>query len=243
MLFCRGGRPPIVGGAALPHDSMIVPEDKDYRDTKRIKAGGLPLPPMFQELAHWISQRYGVYALNIILDTIEPGHRPRLSVIFEYAADAQRFRKPPNFVNFDPDKQTEIREAFVSIAGESLSSDTVSRLFVTFSAFEPVARMEANARVADSAIEKLMSTVNCPDLWKIRKGLQNVTFFFYTDAQARANEGAGSSDRFEEAYAKLTAAYDEFGYLAKRPILVQLDSKENFESFYRSNWFYYDRDH
>jgi hypothetical protein len=110
-------------------------------------------------------------------------------------------------------------------------------------AFEPVARTEANRRVTDDAIERLRKTLNCPDLWKVRRSFENVTFFFYTDAQVKAKEASGAPDRFAQAYARLTAPYDEFGYLAKRPISVRLDSKENFDLIYQGNWFYYDKDH
>jgi hypothetical protein len=63
---------------------MITPADQDYKDTKRVKIHGTPLLPMFEELAEWISVRYGVRVLNIILDTIEPDNRPRLNVVLEW---------------------------------------------------------------------------------------------------------------------------------------------------------------
>jgi hypothetical protein len=222
---------------------MITPTDEDYKDTKQVKIHGTQLPPMFKELAEWISARYGVHILNIILDTIEPNNRPRLNVVLEWAGDERKFREP-QFPNFDATKQREIRNRFASIAGDTLNRETnIGRLLVIFSSFEPVARMEANWRVTDDDIEQLKMTFSCPDLWKVRRGFENVTFFFYTDAQAKANEISGATDRFAQAYAGLTAPYDEFGYLAKRPIAVRLDSKENFDSTYQGNWFYYDKDH
>jgi hypothetical protein len=222
---------------------MITPADQDYKDSKRVKIHGTPLPPMFKELAEWISARYGVSVLNIILDTIEPDNRPRLNVVLEWAGDERKFRET-QFPNFDSTKEREIRDRFASIAGDSLDRETnIGRLLVIFSSFEPVARMEANWRVSDDDIEQLKETLSCPDLWKVRRGFENVTFFFYTDAQAKANETSGARDRFAQAYAGLMAPYDEFGYLSKRPIAVRLDSKENFDSTYKGNWFYYDKDH
>jgi hypothetical protein len=222
---------------------MITPADDDYIVTKRLKIHGTPLPPRFKELADWISARYNVHVLNIILDTIEPNNRPRLNVVLEWSLDERKFREP-QFHNFDATKQREVQDGFASIVGASLIREaSMARLLVIFSSFEPVARIEANWRVANRDIEQLKKALNCPDLWEIRRGFENVTFFFYTDAQAKANQLAGARDRFAQAYAQLTVPYDEFGYLAKRPITVCLDSKENFDSTYKGNWFYYDKDH
>jgi hypothetical protein len=103
------------------------------------------------------------------------------------ARDERKFRET-QLPNFDATKQREIRDRFASVAGDSLDGGTnIGRLLVIFSSFEPVARMEANWRVSDDDIEQLMETLSCPDLWKVRRGFENVTFFFYTDAQAKAN--------------------------------------------------------
>jgi hypothetical protein len=222
---------------------MIAPSDDDYRDTRRLKIHGTELPSPFKELAKWIAARYGVHVLNIILDTIEPDGRPRLSVILEWAGEERRFMEE-QFPNFDPPKQCEVRERFAAIAGEQANRKIdMARLLVIFSSFEPVARTDANWRVTDRDIEQLKRALNDNDLWEIRRGFATVTFFFHTDAQVKANEASGARERFALAYAQLTAPYDEFGYLAKRGITVCLDSKENFDSVYRGNWVYYDKDH
>jgi len=226
---------------------MITPADEDYKDTKRVKLGGAPLLPMFKVLAEWIFEQYDVLALNIILDTIEPNNLPRLNVVLEYRQDERKFRASSSVgfhVGFDVTKQREIRNKFASIAGDSSNHKSdLARLLVIFSSFEPVARQEANLRVADNDIERLEKTLGCPDLWKVRRGFGDATFFFYTEAQAKANAVSGARDRFAKAYASLTAPYDEFGYLSKRAIAARLDSKENFDSTYKGNWFNYDKGH
>ena len=222
---------------------MIAPTDDGYRDTKRVKTHGTPLPPPFKELAEWIAARYDVHVLNIILDTIEPDHRPRLNVILEWAGEERKFMED-SFPNFDAPKQREIRDKFASLASDpAITKINMARLLVVFSSFEQVARTEANWRVTDHEIEHLKKTINNRDLWEVRRGFETVTFFFYTDAQVKVNETCGTRERFAQAYAQLTATYDEFGYLAKRGITVCLDSKENFDSAYKGNWFYYDKDH
>ena len=69
----------------------------------------------------------------------------------------------------------------------------VSRLLVIFSAFEPVARAEANNHITTHEIATLKSTIGDKELWEIRKCFDTVTFFYYTHAQLRANEAKGMS--------------------------------------------------
>ena len=184
-----------------------------------------------------------MHVLNIILDTIEPDNRPRLNVVLEWEGDKRKF-KADSSPNFDAQKQREIRDKFASLAGGPVTSKiNMAQLLVIFTSFEPVARTEANWRVTDDQIEQLKKTLDNLDLWEIRRGSETVTFFFYTDAQVKVNETCGNRERFAQAYAQLTATYDEFGYLAKRGITVCLDSKENFDTAYKGNWFYYDKDH
>jgi hypothetical protein len=78
--------------------------------------------------------------------------------------------------NFDATKQREIPDIFASIAGDSLDHKTnIGRLLVIFSSFESVVRMEANWHVSDDDIEQLKETLSRPDLWKVRRGFENVT--------------------------------------------------------------------
>jgi hypothetical protein len=44
---------------------------------------------------------------------------------------------------------------------------------------------------------------------------------------------------YAEEYARLVEPYDEFGYLKQAGIAVYFDSKENFDTNYESNWYYY----
>jgi hypothetical protein len=137
---------------------MIAPTDDDYRDAKRVKTHGAPLPPPFKELAEWIAARYDVHVLNIILDTIEPDNRPRLNVILEWAGEERKFMED-SFPNFDGAKQREIRDKFASLSGDPVTIKiNMARLLVVFSSFEPVARTEANWRVTDHEIEQLKKT-------------------------------------------------------------------------------------
>jgi hypothetical protein len=220
---------------------MIVPSDADYKETKLIKAGEKCLSAPFRELAEWIASEFEVVApLNIIYDTIEPGSRPRLNIILERKRDEENFRIN-GYGNFDPVRQARIGTKFKEIvASQQPNTFKASELFVIFSAFEPVARTEANWSIPGEKIEKLKKELGS-EIWEIRPSFEEVVFFFHSDAELEAWRNSGIRNACIEGYSKLLSQYDQFGYLGDQPIEVFFDSKETFDTKYKGNWFYYDR--
>ena len=221
---------------------MITPSDRDYKQTKLIKAGTKSLSPPFRELANWIAEQYrGVTVLNVYYDKIIPGHRPRLSIIFEREHDRQKFRAGSHG-NYDPVAQAKVAAKFKDIlADRRISKFNTDELFVIFSAFEPVARVEANWKVTRAQLGQLQIGLDDPTIWLIRPSWDHVVFFFYTDAQLQTSEESDIRTLCADGYSKLLGQYDEFGYFREQPISVFFDSKENFDTKYQGNWFYYDR--
>ena len=220
---------------------MILPSDQDYLQTKRLKKEAIPLEGPFRELAAWVSSTYQVSVLNILHDIVAPDARPRLRIILEFTCDALKFREA-NSINFDSAKQTAICDHFLTLLPQHGNHRfKVNGLFVVFSAFEDVARIEANARVTKRELEILQTRLANETLWLIRTAFDGVIFFFHTDAQVKETEGSVLRETFAQEYARLVEPYDEFGYLRRRGIAVGFDSKENFDTKYQSNWFYYFR--
>lgn len=93
---------------------MIGPSDKDYKLTKKIKKGDGKINPEFVGVAEWIKVEYKVEVLNIIHDLIDHREkRPRLTIIFEFQHDGQKFRDG-DVGNFDSEKRKIIRENLTS---------------------------------------------------------------------------------------------------------------------------------
>ena len=111
-------------------------------------------------------------------------------------------------------------------------------LFVIFSDFEGVARIEANEKVKEIEMERLRRKMGPDSIWAIKRILDRVDFLFYRDAELNGPTD-GLKRRLAEAYAALVAPHDEFGYLAKRPITPVFSSKETFDRDYGSSWFNY----
>jgi hypothetical protein len=96
--------------------------------------------------------------------------------------------------------------------------------------------------VSKDEIKKLQSELNIDDLWIIRSNaFCEPTFFFYTDDQVNRYSNNEVKASLNNKCFELLKKHDEFDYFKKEEFSIQLDSKENFERFYKGNWFYYDR--
>ena len=218
---------------------MITASDTEYMATKRIKQGKVTLAAPFDELARRIASTWQVTVLNIIYGPRDSLHPPRLQVILEHQADALKFHCG---VNFDREKQHLVRDRFLTIIGrEGAHRFDVDGLFVVFSAFAPLAREEMDSRIPESDVKALQDRIGNSDLWEISRCFGHVTFFFYTDAQAKRYEAEGKKATYSRLYFDLLKPHDEFGYLDEKEFTVAFDSKQNFDENYKSSWFNYYR--
>lgn len=46
-------------------------------------------------------------------------------------------------------------------------------------------------------------------------------------------------EKLTEEYYNLLKLYDEFDYIRKDNYSINIDSKQNFDNNYQSNWYYY----
>jgi hypothetical protein len=157
---------------------MIVPSDTDYAATKLVKQGKGTLAPLYKELADWIAAAYpGVTVLNVYRDNVASGELilPRLTIIFEWAAEAQRFSSPDG--NFDAAKQAAIGAKFTELLGADSKEAHTGRLLVIFTAFEPVARLEAIWSVTPDQLTTLQTKLSNPAIWTVRTDWLGIIIF------------------------------------------------------------------
>lgn len=233
---------------------MIMPSDKDYKETKQIMLGNKTIKPEFKPLAEWIDKTYGVKTINIFYDTIDKGARPRLEICFEHPREKAVFIGQNGF-NFDSDKQKEIGKKFKeTLKGQGLIQDSgLLRLFkkpatskykteniwVIYSDFESIARIEANESVPEEKVKALKNGLNNEDIWGISRAFSGTAIFLYTDAQVKKYENSEEHKEWTDKYFELLSQYDGFGYFKREFFSIHLDSKENFDNNYESNWYYY----
>lgn len=232
-----------------------MPSDKEYKATKQIMHGKTAMNPDFRKLADFIDQTFAVKTINIIYDTIDKEKRPRLNICFEFEREKQRFNESNGDFNFDSKKQKTIADKFKQTLKEQkivkrqglfnffTKSQTekykTDNLWVYYSAFEPIARIEANESVPKNKVIQLKKELDNNDLWEISKAFSGTTFFLYTDEQVKHYENSETRKVWADKYFDILEPYNEFGYFKRDKFNVYLDSKENFDNNYESNWYYY----
>jgi hypothetical protein len=233
---------------------MIVPSDKDYKETKLIKQGKASINPDFKSLAKWIDNNYKVNVLNIYYDITTGAYNksfPRLNIIFENLEDEIKFRDG-YLGNFHADKQKIIARKFDELVNGNkrtillwsfirtkTNKYDIQGLLVIFDAFKPIARDEVNEGIPEIEIDNLIAEINNPDIWKIIRFAAGATFFFYTDKQADNAKTTGYIQHLSDKYFDLLKKHDKFDYFDRKTYSISVDSKENFDKKYDGNWYYY----
>jgi hypothetical protein len=232
-----------------------MPSDKEYKATKQIMLGNSIMNPDFNELANFINQTFGVKTINIIYDIIDNEKRPRLNICFEFEWEKQSFNENNGQYNFDAEKQKLITDKFRQILKEQKNVKEkglfdfftkpknekykTNDVWIYYSAFEPIARIEANENVPQAKVVQLKEKLNNKDIWEISRCFSGTTFFVYTDQQIKEYENSPSQRIWADRYFDLLEPYNEFGYFKRDNFSVYVDSKENFDTNYQSNWYYY----
>ncbi len=232
-----------------------MPSDKEYKATKQILLGKSTMNPEFRKLADYIDQTFGVKTINIIYDTIDKEKRPRLNICFEFESEKQSFNENNGHFNYDSKKQKVIADKFKQTLEEQnimkkkglfdffktsqIEKYKADNIWVYYSAFEPIARIEANENVPQDKVIQLQKELNCADLWEISRAFSGITFFLYTDEQMKHYENNETRKIWADKYYDLLEPYNEFGYFQRDKLNLYIDSKENFDNNYESNWYYY----
>lgn len=232
-----------------------MPSDKEYKATKQIMLGKTTMNPDFRQLADFIDQTFGVKTINIIYDTIDKEKRPRLNICFEFEREKQSFNENSGHFNFDSKKQKIIADMFKQtlkeqkiVKGKGLfdfltkpqnEKYKTGNVWVFYSAFEPIARIEANESVPQDKVVQIKKELDNEELWEISRAFSGTTFFLYSDEQVKRYENSETRKVWADKYFDILEPYNEFGYFKREKFNVYLDSKENFDNNYESNWYYY----
>ena len=206
--------------------------DNDFQQTKRVLLGQESMNKEYAQLADFIQERFSVQVINVICAKGEDSIN--LTLWFKYENEVNYFYKG-RFVG-DSRKRNTILNKFKQIANIENKADSI---YLSYQAFETLAKEEANNSITQLEILELKEKLHCNDLWDISRCLANVVFFLYEDKQVRQYKERGFIDIWSEMYLGLLNRYDEFGFFTKENFHVKLDSKENFDTNFNSNWYYY----
>lgn len=231
-----------------------MPSDKEYTQTKRIMLGTDKMKPEFVPLAEWIDKTYYVKTINIIYDKLD-NKTPRIQICFEYEKEKNKFLTH-DISYFDKSKQKAIGQKFTEIInhqGLSRNNSSISNIFglnkngiyltdnvfVIYGAFEPVAKLEATYKITQKQTEEFIKSFDNKDIWTISLGFTIPTFFMFTDEKVKEYDKPKIKSMWADKYYDFVKPFDEFNYFKRADIQVYIDSKENFDNNYESNWYYY----
>lgn len=217
---------------------MIVPTDNDYLDTKLILKKEKKMNPTLQKLKEWITVEFNQRVLNIYYDTIDNGNRPRLNVIFENYESVNTIRD--RIGNYAKEKQQKIKEKLEELlSNESNDEISTENMFVIFSAFNPIARAEANGKIKDDFLSSLKIKYEQLGIWEINRFGGATTIFFYTEKELEEKSQLPEIALLRNEYLEQLLKYDDFDVIKPEEFNLAFDSKENFDNNFESNWYYY----
>lgn len=235
--------------------SFVQPSDPDYLRAKRIKQGQSHINPVYEAFVERFRERYGISPLAILLDAVGrpqgQGTTPRLGVVLERTSQYRSFLR--NQFGFDKEKQEAVAMLFTqSLPGVDLramfglparlphAEVRANEIFVYFDDFERVAKWEVHNLTANSGLEDFTASLDIAgQFWCTERFAGPPIVFVHTDEQAQALKASALPSKWADTYFELAKRHDEFGYLNRTEIAIRIDSKENFETNYSGNWYYY----
>ncbi|SEC82602.1 hypothetical protein SAMN04489761_3694 [Tenacibaculum sp. MAR_2009_124] len=231
---------------------MIFTSDKSYKTAKAIKLGNTKIKEEFKLLAKWIDNKYKVKTLNIIFDYIDNKIScPRLQICLEFSKDKGSFMNNRTF-NWNKNKQKEIKNKFTELVDiENISKRSnwihkifgfrynMTNLYVHFTDFESIAKIEANENIPKEKIEDLKLSLQNEGIWDIVPISSSVIYFLDTNQKVKECRDSNIHKKWNNQYFNILKEHDEFRYFKKGSFRIHLDSKENFEKKYNSNWYSY----
>jgi hypothetical protein len=209
---------------------MFIITDNTYQKARLIKLQKSEIGKEFASLAQWIDEKYQVKTLDISMDL----ESQNLEIMLDYQHDIEKF-KLKNGYDFSERIKSAIIKKYLEQSNESFAN-----LYVSFHAFEPLAKEVANHKVSLKTIENLKNQYE-NQLWEIRKFGEYVSFFFYTNASLNEAKANGLTTEIKQKNFDELKKQDEFNYFTFANFNAVFNSKQDFDTKHDGNWrSYYD---
>ncbi len=223
---------------------MITPNDTDYKETKAVLSGEREIDETIKKLIIWIEEQFQIKVLYVVKDYLDTLNKPRLNVVLEEYSDVDSFRDKS--FNYDSQKQSLISSKFEEIDGvkkdsliNSLFKKKSDKYFVCFSAYNPVAKSDVVAQIPPEQLAefKKRNTKEC--VWQINDSGTGMIVFVYQDSEIDEFKKSGKIEQLKKEFFEMVKPVDKENYFTIDNIAVGVDSKQNFDENYESNWYYY----
>ncbi|WP_299903314.1 hypothetical protein [uncultured Aquimarina sp.] len=223
---------------------MFFPSDTKYKQTKLIKQGKSRIEEKFKLLSKWISENYNVRVLNIQENLDEDNDRLTIDVHVETIEEELKLTMSEEyyFNDITINKQKEITEKYIQIINPSNNpsiSPKIKDISIYCFAFERIAKEEVNLLIPEKRIKEIYKELELPEIWTISRFFEYATLFVYKDGQKDNIKNSTKFKLIEDKYFDLLNEYDEFNYWERESFKMRLDSKQNFDDNYESNWINY----
>lgn len=151
-----------------------------------------------------LNNKFNVNVLYIHENKMIPDNEARLNIILEFEKDNLKFHYRNEKLNgFVKKKQSEIASYYTKLLNQQHNKLSSSEdIFVTFSDFESVAKIEANNKIQEYEINKIKAYINNPDIWEISVMFSGATIFFFTENQKEKYEHEGKLKEYSLVYFK-----------------------------------------
>ena len=230
---------------------MLYTSEKSFAETKKIKGGKKFIEKKYDSFIDWLGKVYEK-PINIFCDTFTSNNIlfSRIEIILEYEKDLFKYKiDHMNQYNIGGNLKKKIITQFNQLVDEPIFKEFyedkeynfLKNTVLNISTFETIAKIETIEKITQKEIDQLFKDINNFDLWTIKRLLSFTTFFVYTEKQLnKYRKDSKTLKEWNDKYLKIVKKYDKYNYFNKSYLII-LDSKENFDKNYESNWYYYYR--
>lgn len=220
---------------------MITSFDPEYKDTLELKREERVLPAISKRLINWINKEYDVNVINIYYDKIIPEDRPMIQIIFENYKDVEKFREN-GIGNYLPEKQKAISKKYIELVNELNLNDKypTNNVFVCYSEFSNIYNSNIYNSVPKDKLNEILEKYQSELVWQINIHGSGLIVFFYTNKEKDNPNNDLMIENLKNDYYTILKPFDEFNYLDRT--WIKRDSKEDFDTIYEGNWFYWGMD-
>ena len=100
--------------------------------------------------------------------------------------------------------------------------------------------MQEKKHIPSDILETFLNSYKKGDIWQVHQLNDKwLIVFLFRDEQIALNKNLPIYQTMKDEYFKLVKQYLNVGISSSEDISIQFDSKENFESKYDGNWYYY----
>ncbi|MBQ8777650.1 MAG: hypothetical protein IJZ71_09220 [Treponema sp.] len=188
----------------------------------------------YYEIKEYISKTYNLDIHEISFTLLENSYKNLIRFEIKLENDC------PNInIHFDKKIEDEII-SYITEKEFELQNKYKAKFFVYFSSFEQDELERIYAKLPEN-LNFLLKIINNQNIWIIKNVFSTrVVVFFYSNNQIQNIKEKERIERIviEYIYSSLKK-FDSNNKLKKDEINIEFDTKENFDTNYESNWYYY----